>query len=68
MFEKLEESKIYVKELDMEVVPLSVAKRLIEEASNVDQETIMKVVRDFYYSFANLETTLNQLNREEDND
>lgn len=68
MFEKLEESKIYVKELDMEVVPLSVAKRLIEEASNVDQETIMKAVRDFYYSFANLETTLNQLNREEDND
>lgn len=68
MFDKLEEAKIYVKELDMEVVPLSVAKRLIEEASNVDQETIVKAVQDFYNSFANLESSLNQLKQEEDND
>ena len=67
MFEKLEESKIYVKELDMEVVPLSIAKRLIEEASGVDQETVMKAVQDFTNSFANLESTLNQLKQEEDN-
>lgn len=68
MIDKLEQSKIYIKELDMEVVPLSVAKRLIEEAYNVDQEVIMKAVSDFTNSFANLESTLKQLNEEEDND
>ena len=67
MLDKLEEAKIYVKELDMEVVPLSVAKRLIEEASSVDQETVMKAVQDFTNSFANLESTLNELKQEEDN-
>jgi len=67
MFDKLEEAKIYVKELNLEVVPLSVAKELIKEASNVDQDTIMKAVQDFTNSFANLESTLNQLNKEEDN-
>lgn len=68
MFDRLEKSKIFVKELNMEVVPYSVAVELLTEAVGDNSKKIEKAFEDLKQSFKGLNNIVDDLNTLDTND
>lgn len=68
MFDKLKESKIFISELNMEVVPYSVAENLLIQALDISPGKLEEAMNNLKESFRGLDEIVEKLDNNIDED
>lgn len=68
MFDKLKESKIFIPELNMEVVPYSVAENLLTQALDISPGKLEEAMSNLKESFRGLDEIVEKLDNNIDED